>query len=63
MVHAAAVAVAVKPSEMWHMDMVSDCQSVASLRWTAKTICEQRGCKPSAYPRLERELGEAIELC
>ena len=48
---------------MWHMDMISDCQSVASLRWTARTICVQKGCKPSAYPRLERELSEAIELC
>ena len=48
---------------MWHMDMISDCQSVASLRWTARTICVQKGCKPSAYPRLERELSEAKELC
>ena len=29
---------------MWHMDMISACQSVASLRWTAGTICVQKGC-------------------
>ena len=47
---------------MWHMDMISDCQSVARLRWTARTICVQNGCKPSASQTLERELSEAIEL-
>ena len=41
---------------MWHMDMISACQSVASLRWTARTICVQKRCKPSAYLALEREL-------
>ena len=48
---------------MWHMDMISDCQSVASLRWTARTICVQKGCKPSAYLTLQREFSEAIEVC
>jgi hypothetical protein len=47
---------------MWHMNMMSDCKSVAGLRWTARTIW-QKGCKPSAYLTLEQELSEAIELC
>ena len=51
---------------MWHMDMISDCQSVASLRWTARTIWYNlctKGLQPAAYLTLEREFSEAIEVC
>ena len=65
-VHATAVAVAVNQARFSaHVAHGHDkwlpkcCQSQVDGQ---DNLCT-KGCKPSAYPRLERELSEAIELC